>query len=277
MSASPRSAGAAIFRLPSAALVGLIAFFLAAPAFVVVPMSFSGSSLLVFPPPSYSLRWYHNYLSVPEWRSATFYSIEIACWATAAALILGVAAAFGIVRGRVPAPRALIGVIMLPLLVPGILTAFAEYRLLGSLGLLGDTAGVVFAHTILATPFVVVVIVSALRRLDPSLERAAMSLGAGPVRTFVRITLPLLRPSILTAALLAFLTSFNEFIVTLFVIGSARSTLPIQLWKGIRFETNPTIAAASTLFIALTMSVLLALLAAAAVRRDGARPEPAAS
>jgi ABC-type spermidine/putrescine transport system permease subunit II len=164
---------------------------------------------------------------------------------------------------------------MLPLLVPGVLTAFAEYRLLSGLALLGNTAGIVFAHTILATPFVVVVVVSALPRLDPSLERAAMSLGADPLRTFLRVTLPLLRPSIVTAGLLAFLTSFNEFIVTLFVIGSARSTLPIQLWKGIRFETNPTIAAASTLFIALTTAVLLALLVAASVRGDRYRATPA--
>jgi putative spermidine/putrescine transport system permease protein len=273
MSPPMQRAGAALARLPPAAVAALVAFFLAAPAFIVVPMSFSGSSLLVFPPPSYSLRWYENYLGVPEWRNATLYSVEIACWTTLAALVLGTAAAFGIVRGRVPAPRATIGLIMLPLLVPGILTAFAEYRLLGALGLIGDTAGIVFAHTILATPFVVVVVVSALRRLDPALERAAMSLGAGPVRTFLRVTLPMLRPSILTAALLAFLTSFNEFIVTLFVIGSARSTLPIQLWKGIRFETNPTIAAASTLFIALTMTILLAVLAATALRGEASPPK----
>ncbi len=135
----------------------------------------------------------------------------------------------------------------------------AEYFFLAELGLIGTTPGLVIAHTLLAMPFVVVIVTAALRGYDRSYERAAMSMGAGPLRTFWYVTLPLIRPSIISAALFAFLASFGEFLTSLFVIGSTRSTLPIQLWKGIRFETNPTIAAAASLLVGVSLVALLAV------------------
>ncbi len=239
--------------------VAVIGLFMVAPAFFVVPVSFSSSSLIIFPPADYSLRWYEAYFSVPEWTRATVASLVIASLTTVVALLLGVPAALGLVRGGLRGRTALTGLFVLPLVAPVVLIAIAQFGLLSMLGLIGTIPGLVIAHTTVPMPFVVVVVSASVRRLDPRYELAAMSLGAGPFATFRHITLPLLRSGLVVAGLLAFLASFNEFLITLFVIGASEATLPIQLWKGVRFETNPTIAAASTLFLAVSTMVLIGI------------------
>jgi ABC-type spermidine/putrescine transport system permease subunit II len=240
-------------------LAAAVAIFMILPAFIVMPVSFSDSSILMFPPTIWSLRWYRAFFSIPEWRSSVSYSLLIASITVVSALLLGLPAAMGLARGRFWGRKALTIVFVLPLVTPVILFAIAEYFFMARLGLIGTTTGLVIAHTAIAMPFVIIVMLAAVRDLDRSYELAALGLGASPAAAFWYVTLPLLRPAVASAALLAFLASFNEFLVTLFVIGSAGATLPIQFWKGIRFETNPTIAAASTLFILLTTATLLAL------------------
>lgn len=246
----------------------LIVIAMAIPALFVIPVSFSDTRFLKFPPEALSLRWYEAYFTTPEWTNATLYSVLLALLATACALLLGIPAAFGLARGHFRGRQFVTLLILAPLLVPVILIAIAEYFFMNEVNLIGTTPGLVIAHTLLAMPFVVIIVTASLRGYDRSFERAAMSMGAGPLRTFWHVTLPLIRPSVISAALFAFLASFGEFLVSLFVIGSTRSTLPIQLWKGIRFETNPTIAAAASLLIGISV---LALIAVEAARWQGRR------
>jgi putative spermidine/putrescine transport system permease protein len=236
----------------------LVVVMMAVPALFVVPVSFSPTRFLTFPPPALSLQWYETYFRTPEWTGATIYSVVLAVQTTAASLLIGIPAAFGLARGDFRGRGAITLLIVAPLVVPVILIAIAEYFFMAEINLIGTTLGLVIAHTLLAMPFVVIIVTAALRGYDRSFERAAMSMGADPLRTFWHVTLPLIRPSVISAALFAFLASFGEFLVSLFVIGSTRSTLPIQLWKGIRFESNPTIAAAASLLVAVSLIALLA-------------------
>ncbi len=229
------------------------------PAFFVVPVSFSPTRFLNFPPQTLSLRWYRSYFTTPEWTEATLYSLVLAVLTTTVSLLIGVPAAFGLARGRFRGRQAVTLLIIAPLVVPVILIAIAEYFFMSELNLIGTTAGLVIAHTVLALPFVVIIVTASLRSYNRSYEMAAMSMGANPIRTFWYVSLPLIRPSVVSAALFAFLASFGEFLTSLFVIGSTRSTLPIQLWKGIRFETNPTIAAAASLLVGVSILALLAV------------------
>jgi len=256
-----------------------VALFMFLPAFVVMPLSFSDSSIMMFPPQSYSLRWYRAFLSIGEWREAVGLSLLVGVLATALTMALALPAAFGLARGRFRGRKALTTLFLLPLMAPVILLAMAEYFFMSWLGLTGTLAGLVIAHAAVAMPFVLTIMLAAVRDFDRSYELAALGLGASPAATLRHVTLPLLRPAVIGAALLAFLASFNEFLVTLFVIGSAGATLPIQFWKGIRFEANPTIAAASTLFILLTIAtlLLLELLRWQAARRRGGAGRGASS
>jgi putative spermidine/putrescine transport system permease protein len=256
------------------ALAVLIVAAMAIPAFFVVPVSFSPTRFLTFPPPSFSLRWYEAYFTTPEWTTATVYSVVLAVLTTAVSLIIGIPAAFGLARGRFRGRQAVTMLVVAPLVVPVILIAIAEYFFLAEIGLIGTTPGLVIAHTLLALPFVVIIVTASLQGYDRAYERAAMSMGAGPLRTFWHVTLPLIRPGVISAALFAFLASFGEFLVSLFAIGATRSTLPIQLWKGIRFETNPTIAAAASLLVGISILALIAVELARwqTRRRSEARP-----
>jgi len=247
------------------AITALVLLFLVAPSLVVIPMSFSAAELLSFPPPAYSLRWYREFVARPEWRLAAWNSVLVAVLVTALATALGTLAALGLVRGRVPARRLVTAVFLMPLIVPAIVTAVAVYGLYARLRLTGTVPGMVLAHTVLALPFVVINVSAVLQGLDPRLEHAARSLGASGARTFWLVTLPLIRPGVLAGALFAFITSFDELVVALFVSGIEAVTLPVQMWSGIRFEINPTVAAVSTLLIVLSGSVLL--LTGAARRR----------
>jgi len=244
-------------RLAVAAFALLIAAALLLPSLVVIPSSFSSTRIINFPPEGFAWRWYQEYFTVPEWTRASVYSFVVASLSTVGSLAIGIPAAYALVRGQFRFKQAVTLLVMTPLIIPPILIASALFLFLSGIGLIGTTIAVVLGHTLLALPFVTVIVSASLRNLDPSFELAALSLGAPPVQVFRFVLGPLIRPAILTAGLFAFLTSFGEFIVTLFVIGTTDITLPIQLWKGIRFEFNPTIAAAASMLTALTVVVLL--------------------
>jgi putative spermidine/putrescine transport system permease protein len=254
-------------RLAFGLFTGLVCLFLVAPSLVVIPMSFSAAELLAFPPPGWSLRWYLNFFERAEWTLAARNSFVIASLTTLCATALGTLTALGLVRGRVPLRNVVTAVFLTPMIVPAIVTAAAVYGLYARLGLTGTIPGMVLAHTILALPFVIVNVAAVLQGMDWRLEQAARSLGASPLHAFRLVTLPLIRPGIAAGALFAFVTSFDELVVALFVSGIEAVTLPVQMWSGIRFEINPTVAAVSTMLIVMSATAFGLV---AALRRRGA-------
>ena len=252
------------------ALSATILVFLALPLLVVVPISFSAAKYLTFPPPGWSTQWYARYFGSREWMSATVRSVEVAVLTTLAATALGTAAALALRRPF--RGRALVSLVVLaPMVVPVIIVAIGIYGLYARLQLVGTLAGLVLAHTVLALPFVVVVVTATLRGFDDTLELAAQNLGAGRWQTFRLVTLPLIRPGVAAGALLAFITSFDEVVVAIFVSGSRQPTLPKQMWDGIRTEIDPTVAAVSTLLITVTTLVLAAVTLARRRAEEDAR------
>ena len=246
-------------RLGSTALWVITIFtliFLIAPSLIVIPMSFSAGETLSFPPPGYSLRWYENFFTQPEWQSAARNSMIVAVLTTIVATVLGTGISIALMRGSVPARNLATSLFLTPMIVPAIVTAVAVYGLYVRFRLVGTVQGLVLAHTVLALPFVMINVSAVLQGMDIRLEHASRSLGATPVRTFFLVTLPLIRPGILAGALFAFITSFDELVVALFISGDRAATLPVQIWSGLRFEINPTVAAVSTLLIVLSTASL---------------------
>ena len=221
------------------ALASLVALFLVAPLAIIVPMSFSKAISFEFPPPGYWTGYYAQYFSSHSWLEATANSFIIAFASMALTLIAALPAAFGFVRYRFHGKSMLNLVMMLPIIVPAVVSA---------LGLL-------------SIPVAFLVVAAALKGFDRNLERAAMSAGAGPLRTFLWVTLPVLRPAILVGALFAFLHSFNEAVVAIFIAGRDASTLPKKMFESIRLESDPVIAVVSTLLTgAVLLGVLISLL-----------------
>ena len=239
-------------RLLPASVVGLILFFLSFPIVVVAIVSFSSATYLSFPPPAFGLRWYEAYFSSPDWLNSTWVSLWVASAVVGLATMLGTLAALGIARLSKPMRVFATGLILSPLIVPGIVVAIGIYYAYSHYGLVGTPIAMVLAHTCLAVPFVVTSVTASLSGIDPRLEQASLSLGATPAATFWQVTLPLIRPGVLVGALFAFITSFDELIVALFISGTGAVTLPRRMWDDLRFQIDPTIAAVSTLTIVLT-------------------------
>ena len=231
----------------------LVTLFLIAPSLTVIVMSFNAADLLVFPPPGYSLRWYANFFSRTEWRTAAQNSFVIAVFTTLVSTVLGTMTALGLVRGRFPGRQLATAIFLTPMVVPVIVTAVAIYGLYAKLRLVGTLSGMVMAHTVLALPFVIINVSAVLQGVDWRLEQAARSLGASPMRALALVTVPLIRPGIVAGALFAFVTSFDDLVVALFVSGTRAVTLPVRMWAGIQFELNPTVAAVSAMLIAVSI------------------------
>jgi putative spermidine/putrescine transport system permease protein len=242
----------------------LLLLFLVAPSLTVIVMSFNTADLLIFPPPGYSLRWYTHFFSRPEWLSAAQNSFVIAVATTLVSTIVGMMAALGLVRGRFPGRPMVTALFLTPMVVPVIVTAVAMYGLYARLRLVGTVGGMVMGHTVLALPFVIINVSAVLQGMDWRLEQAARSLGASPLRAFLLVTVPLIRPGIVAAAMFAFVTSFDDLVVALFVSGTRAVTLPVRMWAGIQFELNPAVAAVSAMLIVVSV---LALAAVELVRR----------
>jgi len=255
-------AGNIVFYL----ICGLILTYLILPIFIVVPISFSSSSYLKFPPDGFSLRWYSNYMNSRLWVSSTILSLKVAFLTTLFSTLIGVPASIALVRHRFKGRTVLFGLIMSPLVVPIIISAIAIYFLFSDLRLIGSVAGLVLGHSLLAFPKVVVVVTATLKGFDVNLEHAAMNLGANPLRTFKEITFPIIRPGVISGALFAFITSFDELIITMFICGTSL-TLPKRMWDGLRLEIDPTIASVSTILIVISILLLLGI---EMMRRRGA-------
>ncbi len=258
------------------AAVGLGALgFLCLPIAIVIPMSFSSARALTFPPPGFSLRWYRTFFGDPRWMEAMGTSASVALLASTAALVLGGLAAYGLNRGRFRGRAVAEANFMAPLIVPTIIVAVALYIALARVGLLGSYTGLVLAHTLLAVPFVVMVMGVAIRTFDIRIEQVAWSLGASWATTCRRVLLPNLAPSVFAAWIFALIASFDEVIVTSFIAGTYE-TIPKRMFNELILEINPTITAVATLLIVFTT---LALGAVALLLRRGdtlhaALPQP---
>lgn len=242
-------------------LAALVLVFLVIPTLIVIPMSFSGSQYLEFPPTHWSLRWYEHYLSSPEWLQATATSLEVALCTTLLTTPTGVMAAYGLFTSKVRAARLIHLALITPMIVPVILIAIGAFYAYVKLHLLNTLTGLVLAHTMLATPLVLIIVSAGLKSYDMSQEMAARNLGASRLRAFMMVTLPQIRFSVITAALLAFLTSFDEVVVALFISGGDHTTLTRNMFLSLRDQIDPTIAAISTLIILVSTGLLLVTLA----------------
>lgn len=241
------------------AFAGLVFLFLMLPLLVVFPISLSSASYLQFPPPGFSLQWYQRYLDDPAWIESTIRSLQAAALCTALSMALGVPLAFAVVRSRWWGMRVLDRLAAAPIIVPTIIFSIALYGVFARLQLIGQWYGVALAHTVLALPFVVILVGAGLRTFDEAQEQAAAGLGASWAVAVWRITLPQLRPSLVSAGFLAFVSSFDELVVAMFLSG-ASMTLPKKMFDNIMTEIDPTIAAVSVLQI-LLVAVCLGLVA----------------
>jgi len=238
-------------------VVGLIILYLIFPILVVIPLSFSSAHYLTFPPPGFSLQWYHKFFSRSDWRNAAFLSLWVASSVMVLATLLGTAASLGLVRGRFRGRQSINTFLVSPMVVPSIIVAIGLYFFYARIGLIGHPIALIVAHTALAVPFVVVNVSATLYGFDERLEFAAMNLGANRWQTFRQVTLPIIQPGVMAGALFAFITSWDELIVALFVSGTGAVTLPRKMWDSIRFEIDPTIAAVSTLLILVTATLFI--------------------
>jgi len=243
-------------------LCGLIFFFLITPIVVVMPLSFNAQDFFTFTPEmlrldpeGYSLKHYRDFFTSPDWQQAMWNSISIAPVATLLSVSFGTLAAIGLSAEHVPFRRAIMAILISPMIVPLIISAAGMYFFYSRLGLQGTYWGVVLAHAALGIPFVIITVTATLVGFDRSLTRAAANMGANPVTTFFRVQMPLILPGVISGGLFAFITSFDEVVVVLFVGSAGQKTLPWQMFIGLREQISPTILAVATILV--TLSILL--------------------
>ena len=239
-------------------VAAIIMLLLVIPTFIVMPMSFSDSQYLEFPPDNWSLRWYEVYFESSKWMRATLTSLQIGVLTMLLATPIGTMAAYALFVSGHRAAKLLFAFLITPMIVPVILIAIGVFYAFGRVGLNNTITGLVLAHTVLASPLVMIVITSALRNYDLNQERVARSLGATRTKAFFVITLPQIKFSIITSALLSFLTSFDEVIIAIFVSGGVNATLTKHMFAALRDFIDPTIAAISTIMILVSTVLLLA-------------------
>jgi putative spermidine/putrescine transport system permease protein len=253
-----RADGMGGWRALRRAICVLVGLYLLAPLVIVVIVSFSSAAFLQFPPPGASLRWYMNLFGDAGWMRSIAVSVEVLVPASGMATLLGTAASYALIRGRIPGASVISACLMLPIVVPAIITGAALYGVYRGLGLNGTLTGLIVGHTVLILPYVVATVSASLRGLDARLEDAAATLGASPWTGFRRVTLPLLMPSVLSGLLFAMVVSFDELIVSLFVSTARVRPVAVQMWSNVRGDFDPTIAAIATLcFVFALVSLLL--------------------
>jgi putative spermidine/putrescine transport system permease protein len=244
-------------------ICGMIFFFLIAPIIVFIPLSFNAEpyftytrGMLTFDPAAYSMRWYNEFFSSTSWLASVRNSVIIATFATLIATTLGTIAALGLSRKHMPFRGIIMGLLISPMIVPLIISAAGMFFFYSSIGLAGTFPGVIMAHAALGTPFVVITVTATLVGYDHTLSRAAASLGADSVTIFRKVTMPLILPGVISGALFAFITSFDEIVIVLFVAGVDQRTIPREMWSGIREQISPTILAVATILVLVSIALL---------------------
>ena len=241
------------------AVGGAVAVFLISPSVVVVLMSFSSGKMMMFPPPGFGFEWYRNFFDSDEWIGSAVHSLQIGVSAAVLATCLGTLTAFGLMRARPRLRQVTNAIILSPMIVPLVVTALGMYFTYHRAGL-SPFLSVVLAHTVLGLPYAVITIAASLYGLDADLELAARNLGAGPWRSFFRVTLPLILPGVAVGAIFAFVSSWDEVVVALFLTTPTLRTLPVTMWEQTQSTVDPTIAAASSLLTTFTLVLMLAAL-----------------
>ena len=244
-------------------ICGLIFFFLIAPIVIVIPLSFNAvpfftftEKMLTLDPAGYSLKWYEDFFTNLNWQGAVKNSFIIAVFSTLISTTLGTVAALGLSREDMPYKSVVMGILISPMIVPLIISAAGMYFFYTKIGLSSTHIGVILAHAALGTPFVVITVTATLVGFDHSLIRAAATLGSSPTNTFFKIIVPLILPGVISGALFAFITSFDEVVVVLFVGSYEQRTIPWQMFSGIREQISPTILAVATLLVIMSIMLL---------------------
>ncbi|RVT86925.1 ABC transporter permease [Rhodobacteraceae bacterium CCMM004] len=257
------STGQVIWHNTFLFICGAIFFFLIAPILTIIPLSFNAEDfftftpeMLAFDPEGYSLKHYRDFFTNPDWQQPMWNSIKIAPMATLLSVSLGTLAAVGLSQSHVPFRRAIMAILISPMIVPLIISAAGMYFFYSRVGLQGTYLGVVLAHAALGIPFVIITVTATLVGFDRSLTRASANMGAGPVRTFFKIQMPLILPGVISGGLFAFITSFDEVVVVLFVGSAGQKTLPWQMFTGLREQISPTILAVATILVVISIALL---------------------
>jgi len=260
------TAGQRIWHYTFLAICALIFFFLIFPIIIIIPLSFNAQDFFTFTPKmlaldpeGYSVKHYADFFSNSDWQNALKNSFQIAPVATVISVTFGTLAAIGLSQSHVPFRGAIMAILISPMIVPLIISAAGMYFFYSRLGLQGTYIGVVLAHAVLGIPFVIITVTATLVGFDKSLTRAAANMGAGPVRTFFKIQMPLILPGVISGGLFAFITSFDEVVVVLFVGSAGQKTLPWQMFIGMREQISPTILAVATLMVAISIVLLTTL------------------
>ena len=244
------------------AICGAIFFFLIFPLMVIIPLSFNAvpfftftKEMLAFDPAGYSTKWYVDFFTNLNWQGAVKNSFIIAFFATILSTFFGTLGALGLSRAHMPYKTLVMSILISPMIVPLIISAAGMFFFYSDIGLQGTHLGVILAHAALGTPFVVITVTATLVGFDHSLVRAAHGLGADPTTTFFKVVMPLILPGVISGALFAFITSFDEVVVVLFLAGFEQRTIPRQMFSGLREQISPTILAVATILV--TFSILL--------------------
>jgi putative spermidine/putrescine transport system permease protein len=245
-----------INRLLLYCIVGFVLIFLLLPIVIIPLLSFGSSPWLQFPPPGWTFKWYDQLFSSSDWLIPILNSLKVAVAVVILSLVLGIPISIALVRGRFPGRNLLNALFLTPMIFPYIIFAIAIYGLFLKLGLNGTFIGLIITHTILALPFVVINITNSLRAVDVAIENAALSCGANPFTVFWRITLPLIKAGAASGAVFAFIVSWDEVIVAIFVTDPSTVTLPIKIWSSLRLDLSPVIAAVSTILLVLSTIML---------------------
>lgn len=255
--------GQVLWHFAFRVICGAILIFLITPILVVIPLSFNAENfftftpeMLRFDPDGYSLKHYRDFLNSSDWQGAVWNSVKIAPMATLLSVTFGTLAAIGLSQQHVPFRRAIMAILISPMIVPLIISAAGMYFFYSRVGLQGTYLGVVLAHAALGIPFVIITVTATLVGFDRSLTRAAANMGANPVTTFFRVQMPLILPGVISGGLFAFITSFDEVVVVLFVGSAGQKTLPWQMFTGLREQISPTILAVATILVAISVCLL---------------------
>lgn len=249
----------AFWRAAFIALCAAVLVFLLLPIAAIVPLSFSSGSLLVYPLPGLSLRWYQTVFTSPVWLRGLGNSLLIGVLATVFATVLGTLAALGLARARGAWAGAMKMLLLAPMIVPVILIAVSSYFFLAPLNLVNTYSGLIAVHTVIALPFVVIPVLTALELMDPNLARAASACGAPPSTAFFAVTLPIIRPAVASGALFAFAASFDDVVIALLMAGANQRTLPQEMFTGLRDTFTPAMLAVATVMIAVSTGLFLGM------------------
>jgi putative spermidine/putrescine transport system permease protein len=253
--AAPWRYGRALYLAVNIAIL----IFLLAPIAIVIVFALNPTPFIQFPPVGISLRWFEKFFASREFMHALGFSLEVAALTTACASVLGASAALAIARGNLPGAQLMLAVVLSPLMLPAILTGLALFQTYVLLDVGRPVWGLVAGHTLVTIPYVVRTTLAVLHNFDLRLEEAARNLGASPTRTFFEVTLPLIKPGVLAGAIFAFIVSFDQFPVSLFLVSPGGETLPITLFNYLKFDLDGTIGAASVVSILLAFVVVIAL------------------